>query len=76
LFDVVGALRGFGARFGFAQSGQKQAGQNRDDGNDDKQFDESEGAIRHGGTVADQVRVVQPAACGRKSASLFNFRTY
>jgi hypothetical protein len=43
LFDVVGALGGFGAGFGFAQGGQEQAGQNCDNGYDDKEFDEGEG---------------------------------
>ena len=75
LFDVIGALSGFGTRFRFAQSGQEQTGQNGDNRNDHKHFDESEGAIPHGGTVADQLRIVQPAAYGRKSASLGNFRT-
>src|SRR5262249_53122138 len=54
LFDVIGALGGFGARFRFAQSRKEEARKNRDDRNDDEEFDQREGALRHGGIITQQ----------------------
>ncbi len=52
LFDVIGALRGFGASFGLAQNGQKQAGKDCNDGDYDEEFDQRESAP-HAGTITE-----------------------
>ena len=42
-FEIVHAGNADGFRLGFAQRGQKHPGQNRNDGDDDEQFNQSEG---------------------------------
>ncbi len=42
LFHVAGAVDGVGLVTGFGEGGEKHGGQNRDDGDDDQQLDQSE----------------------------------
>jgi hypothetical protein len=44
LFVGVEALRALALFLGFGESGQQEAGEDRDDGDDDEEFDEGEGA--------------------------------
>jgi len=53
LFQFVEAIGLLGARFGFAERGEKECGENRDGGDDDQEFDEGKTAFDCGLPIAD-----------------------
>ncbi len=46
LFEIADAFGFRGLTFGFGQSWEEHAGEDRDDGNHNQQFNQSEGAVR------------------------------
>src|SRR5258706_7032695 len=50
LFEIAKAVDAFGPFFGASQGGQKHGGENRDDGDDHQEFDQSKRAASWGGS--------------------------
>jgi len=72
LFEVAGTLRDNGFIFGASDGGKEHARQDRDDGNDDEQFDESK-ATRSRGAAKPFHRVFEgcPSDAGSQGKSPF-----